>query len=318
MAKPIQLGTTNADRDPLGGSFHPLMTTATTNDDDDADALPIALPGKAVRSHWTDPKPVPAASTVVRSEGDFPLHRAAYNGDIELVKHLLKRVDLEVNGQDHQGNTAMHLAVQCGHIEVVQLLIAAKTDATVRNQQLWNCRAEAAYGGTLDMMKAVLVGDRFAMHRRFCERLPALAAGMKQIPDFTMAIKWRLRSIIPFLSHFAPSDTYKLYKRDTMLRVDLTMVNITDSMRVERGRHTYILDTVNAECVWMIDHDQRQYCNVVEWMTQANDIDISCAANKMMRRNTMQIDINTRNCQVVPQTKLMGSAPKETKGLCSH
>ena len=89
-----------------------------------------------------------------------------------------------MNDQDHQGNTAMHLAVQRDHMEVVQLLIAAKADATIRNKQLWNCRAEASYGGTIEMLKLVLEADKYSMHRRFMERMPQLLETMKKV-NFT-------------------------------------------------------------------------------------------------------------------------------------
>lgn len=40
---------------------------------------------------------------------------------------------LELNAQNHNGYTALHLAAQHGHSEIVQLLLEAGADPTTRN-----------------------------------------------------------------------------------------------------------------------------------------------------------------------------------------
>jgi len=52
-----------------------------------------------------------------------PLHSAAKRGDSELVKVALQHGGVDVNEVDENGNAALHLAAQYGHIDVVEQLI---------------------------------------------------------------------------------------------------------------------------------------------------------------------------------------------------
>lgn len=51
------------------------------------------------------------------------MHEAAQEGTIKTVKYLLNK-KLTVNAQDANGNTPLHYAAQEGHIEIVRLLLA--------------------------------------------------------------------------------------------------------------------------------------------------------------------------------------------------
>jgi len=50
-------------------------------------------------------------------------HGACKRGDIETVKLLINRDDLDINTQDIWGKTAFFCACERGHIEIVKLLI---------------------------------------------------------------------------------------------------------------------------------------------------------------------------------------------------
>ena len=62
---------------------------------------------------------------VVRcSESSEDIHGAAATGNIKAVKqHLAAGTD--VNAQDNSGRTRLHFAAREGHMEIVELLIAA-------------------------------------------------------------------------------------------------------------------------------------------------------------------------------------------------
>ncbi|KXZ48288.1 hypothetical protein GPECTOR_29g64 [Gonium pectorale] len=68
--------------------------------------------------------------------GQTPLHRASHGGHTELVQALLARAGgrLDINAQDANGNTALHLAGMSGHQGVACSLLGAGADTTLVNQ----------------------------------------------------------------------------------------------------------------------------------------------------------------------------------------
>jgi len=52
-----------------------------------------------------------------------PIHHAAYEGDLKKVKEIIDRDPNQINVQDAQGFTPLHLASGKGHIEIVEFLL---------------------------------------------------------------------------------------------------------------------------------------------------------------------------------------------------
>lgn len=63
--------------------------------------------------------------------GRTPLHFAAVNGHLEVVKALIShsRQAVSLNSRDANGNTPLHLAVTSNHVPVVLILLEAGCDA---------------------------------------------------------------------------------------------------------------------------------------------------------------------------------------------
>jgi hypothetical protein len=65
--------------------------------------------------------------------GNVPLHIAAQNGHLDLVKMLIEYKAV-VNDQNLKGNTPLHMAVGYDYYPVVQCLLAADAQASIVNQ----------------------------------------------------------------------------------------------------------------------------------------------------------------------------------------
>ena len=88
-----------------------------------------------------------AAKRVARSPETEALLRAASAGNADTVKTLLVSPNVDVNGIDDQGNTALIQAARFGHDEVVRDLLVAKADVTVKNSEGKTALMLAAEGG---------------------------------------------------------------------------------------------------------------------------------------------------------------------------
>ena len=62
------------------------------------------------------------------------IHHAAYDGDLDKVKALLKDNPDLVFSKDELGLTPLHTAAAGGHKEMVELLLAKKADINARNK----------------------------------------------------------------------------------------------------------------------------------------------------------------------------------------
>lgn len=98
-------------------------------------ALAICIPGcNAAKRATTTP------------ETDALL-RAARMGNADSVKSLLVSPNVDVNGVDADGNTALIEAARFGHDDVVQALLIAKANVTAKNRDGKTALMLASEGG---------------------------------------------------------------------------------------------------------------------------------------------------------------------------
>ncbi len=70
----------------------------------------------------------------IKGKDDWvPLHYAAWQGHLPIVKLLAKQPGANVNVQTVDGRTSLHLAAQRGHYRVARLLIDLESDVNVPN-----------------------------------------------------------------------------------------------------------------------------------------------------------------------------------------
>jgi ankyrin repeat protein len=90
-----------------------------------------------------------------RSPETDALLRAASAGNADTVRNLLVSPDVDVNGIDDQGNTALMEAARFGHDEVVTALLTAKTDVKIKNKEGKTALMLAAEGGHDETVRAL-------------------------------------------------------------------------------------------------------------------------------------------------------------------
>ena len=81
------------------------------------------------------------------------LLRAARLGNADTVKTLLASPNVDVNGVDADGNTALIEAARFGHDDVVAALLIARADVNAKNKQGKTALMVASEGGHDDCVR---------------------------------------------------------------------------------------------------------------------------------------------------------------------
>jgi hypothetical protein len=89
--------------------------------------------------------------------GEGSLHEAAFNGKLEKAKALIKENPELVNSQSsYASQTPLHLAVEYGHKDVAELLLANKADVEAKAYGGWTPLLDAVFGGHKDLVELLL------------------------------------------------------------------------------------------------------------------------------------------------------------------
>ena len=70
-------------------------------------------------------------------EPSFPLHDAAWAGDVARIRRLLA-AGADVNGFDSDQKAPLHLAAADGHVEAINTLIDAGANVDARNERVYD------------------------------------------------------------------------------------------------------------------------------------------------------------------------------------
>eukprot|EP00116_Pleurobrachia_bachei_P010619 sb/3470881/ len=154
---------------------------------------------------------------------NYILHRTVYNNNITALIDLLKQSEYNLAEKDIHGNTPLHLSIMLGHHECTKLLLTYDAPSIPDREIICMC------------LKKLKKQSRVKIE----EKQPELTNALADIPDFYVEIKWDFHSWIPLISRFLPSDTCKLYKRNSDVRIDSTLLDFHD-MRWQRGDLSFI------------------------------------------------------------------------------
>ncbi|KAK9301052.1 hypothetical protein QLX08_006399 [Tetragonisca angustula] len=189
---------------------------------------------------------------------NYPLHWLVWNNNyVELEEELSTKLH-DIEKLDNRGRTPLMLAVTLGHIESVGVLLQHEANVNTENTQGWTVVQEAVGTGNPELIQMVLAHRDY---QRYCNRvagIPELLHKLKQAPDFYVEMKWEFTSWVPLASRICPSDTYKVYKQGSNVRIDTTLLGF-DHTKWQRGNRSYVFKGQNDGATMMeVDHKTRK------------------------------------------------------------
>ncbi|XP_006559791.2 ankyrin repeat domain-containing protein 13D isoform X4 [Apis mellifera] len=189
---------------------------------------------------------------------NYPLHWLVWNNNyVELEEELSTKLH-NIEKLDNRGRTPLMLAVTLGHIESVGVLLQHEANVNTENTQGWTVVQEAVGTGNPELIQMVLAHRDY---QRYCNRvagIPELLHKLKQAPDFYVEMKWEFTSWVPLASRICPSDTYKVYKQGSNVRIDTTLLGF-DHTKWQRGNRSYVFKGQNDGATMMeVDHKTRK------------------------------------------------------------
>lgn len=114
---------------------------------------------------------------------------------------------------------------------------------------------EAVCSGDANILTAVLEVRDLQRHIKRVSHVPQLLQHLQETPDFYVEMKWEFTSWVPLMSRVCPSDTYKVYKRGSNVRIDTTLLGF-DNNTWQRGNRSYIFKGQSETATMIeIDHD---------------------------------------------------------------
>lgn len=119
------------------------------------------------------------------------LHHAAYFGYLEYVKRLVEAYHADIHTKDYYQNTPLHGAARQGHLEIVKYLMSLGADAMSRNHLGYTPFQEAAARGHLNVVKLFvkMVGNGFTKIDESTPLHSAAYTGKIQIVEFLIMHK---------------------------------------------------------------------------------------------------------------------------------
>ncbi|XP_067659864.1 putative ankyrin repeat protein RF_0381 [Haliotis asinina] len=94
--------------------------------------------------------------TTVDSDGNNILHIACIGGNVEIVKHILSKVNVDINSRGLNGKTPLMFAINFGHVKVFELLVSKDCILPIVQENGKNILHMACVKGNVDMVQHIL------------------------------------------------------------------------------------------------------------------------------------------------------------------
>lgn len=212
----------------------------------------------------------------------------------------------------HGRETPLHLAVRLRDPISAEILMAAGADWSLQNENGWSALQEAVC--TREESIAMIIARHYQplAWAKWCRRLPRIVSSAGRIRDFYMEITFHFESsVIPFIGRIAPSDTYRIWKRGSNLRADMTLAGF-DGFRIQRSDQTFLFlgegfssedGNVNVPpgSLIVLAHKEKEITNALEGAgAQPSEAEVAHEVALMSQTNMYRPGIDVTQAELVP------------------
>nr|XP_018901453.1 PREDICTED: ankyrin repeat domain-containing protein 13B [Bemisia tabaci] len=213
--------------------------------------------------------------TIEEIEAKYPLHLLVWDNQYEKLNKLLTKgvTAEELEKIDARGRTPLMLAVTLGYLESARVLVDHGADIKTENKEGWTVVQEAVATGDPELVQLILERRDYQRLTSRVGGVPDLLLKLKEAPDFYVEMKWEFTSWVPLVSRMCPSDTYRVYKQGSKVRIDTTLLGFEQN-NWQRGNTSFIFQGQNESATLMeVDHETNRV--FVEQMRTVAPADLS-------------------------------------------
>ncbi|CAN8265465.1 unnamed protein product [Cochlearia groenlandica] len=222
--------------------------------------------------------------------------------------------------------TPLHLAVRLRDPVSAEILMSAGADWSLQNENGWSALQEAVC--TREEAIAMIIARHYQplAWAKWCRRLPRITASASRIRDFYMEITFHFESsVIPFISRIAPSDTYRIWKRGSNLRADMTLAGF-DGFRIQRSDQSFLFlgegytsdngkVSLSPGSLIALSHKEKEVTNALEGAgNQPTETEVAHEVAHMSQTNMYRPGIDVTQADLVPQSNWRRQERTETIG----
>ncbi|XP_004495579.1 uncharacterized protein [Cicer arietinum] len=226
---------------------------------------------------------------------------------------LADEVSSVIDRRDVPGReTPLHIAVRLRDPISADILMSAGADWSLQNEQGWSALQEAVCNREESIALVIARHYQPLAWAKWCRRLPRIVASASRIRDFYMEISFHFESsVIPFIGRIAPSDTYRIWKRGSNLRADMTLAGF-DGFRIQRSDQSFLflgegytsedgnVNLPNGSLI-CLSHKEKEINNALEGAgTQPTEAEVAHEVNLMFQTNMYRPGIDVTQAELVP------------------
>lgn len=236
---------------------------------------------------------------------DYPLHQAVFTSNLPMIRKICARENSpiffsHVEQGDPAGMTALMLAVLLGNKDAVLVLTNHGADPKLRSYPYARTPFEEAIKRKKrGIIKTMLITNNYNKQTQWEANKKPLIELLGRLPDFSFDMNWECDSkIIPFVKKIAPSDTYKVFKLGSSLRIDLSLLGWSKFQSV-RGNSSIVFNAFGMEegRLVIIDNAKDMVADIFE---DINGLTLENKIDELIKHEQMHSEIRAENVVFKP------------------
>lgn len=163
----------------------------------------------------------------------YPLHRAVFDGNLSMVSRIVGCqyegvIYCDKNELDSCGNTPLMLAIKMKNIDAVKILTDLFCSAKLNPIREIFSGFELAKAQKDRVLIEILMESELKIKQHYMDmHKEAIFNALERLPDFNIDLRFECTSsVLPnaLTASFTPSDTYKIMKQGSDLRLDMRLI----------------------------------------------------------------------------------------------